>query len=234
MSSDALSLTSLPTEILEQIFRYVYEPWHLEYTQEHDNTTSSHREPKTLHNTLTGEPLFARLPSNAPLLITKSLYQIASPIFTTSFSGQVHITSRLRWKTVHASYEGVMKCATSLVFDIDSAWSFVRLNFLEKLPVLKEVNILLPGYAQYIASYSMEEGQMRVLKARSNLGPDEHFPMYWQAKVDKFYEYIIGHNQQRRKNGLDLVEVHYQRLMPAKLLDNGIEHRKRLVSLLPE
>lgn len=208
-------LPDLPVEVLQQIFQHIYPPWHLEYTQEHDLDPSASPPSTTITNTLIGTPLFARLPSISPLLINKSLSKLAQPIFTTSFSGQVHITSRLRWKTVHASYEGVMRRATSLALDLDQTWSFIRLGFLEKLSRVREVYATIGAerFESFVIEYRMREGEMVVERVVQQEWAGSYCWMEYldvvvgrllsrhRDAVEGFREYIAMENLKRTRRG---------------------------------
>ena len=139
------TIADLPTEVLEQIFYHVFPPWHLRYTQEHDRLETTN----TYDLLLTGAelfnlqtaPLFAKLPSCAPLLVCHRFYNIGSPIFASSFTGQTHLVSYVKWNTIHTSYSGIMARTKMLIMDIGYLWSFNKLNLSDKFPLLEKLLI---------------------------------------------------------------------------------------------
>lgn len=220
LNSSDVGLGSFPTEILRQVFVYIYPPWYLKYTQEHDsqpNGTTNSNDPTDYG--ADGEPRYFILPSIGPLLVCKRFYEIGYDAFLDSFTGHVHIASRLLWKELHFRYKGVMSRAKDLTIRVDHMWSFMKLNYIEKLPQVERLTLVVKHATRIALYYSLEQSQIN-LKRPCLFGNREYSE--WslvtesdiQAElppldpiVDSIREYCLYHN----------VSLIYRRLFEAAL-----------------
>lgn len=163
--SNTVGLGAFPTEILRQIFIYVYPPWYLKYTQEHDsqpNGTTNGNDPTDYG--AEGEPRYFILPSVGPILVCKRFYNIGCEALHISFTGHVHIASRLLWKELHFRYEGVMSRATDLTIRVDHMWSFMKLNYMEKLPRVERLTLVMKHATRLVLYYNLENSRINLTR----------------------------------------------------------------------
>lgn len=146
-----MSFDSLPTELRHQIFRYVYPPWHFEYTQVHDNFPDHGLQDikhvaSNLAADLASAPRFSKLPSIAPLLTCKAFHEAGWPVFNSSFTTQIHVISRMFWREVHWSYASIMARATTLTVDLKHFVSLHQCRILGRMPKLEKAVFIVTDY----------------------------------------------------------------------------------------
>ncbi|KAK5947014.1 hypothetical protein PMZ80_001160 [Knufia obscura] len=158
----AAGFESLPTELQHQIFSYIYPPWYFRYTQEHD------AQPQRIDRTgftvvctsaqsfkPQGVPLFSHLPAIGPLLACRAFYEAGRTLFQASFTGHIHIASRIIWREVHWRYAGIMALAKTMSITYPHLWSFDRTKFIRRLPNLSRMTVTFKNHGTQKMTYSI-------------------------------------------------------------------------------
>lgn len=155
----------LPNEIWQQIFAYIYPPFHLRYTQTHDHYPLSDWEQAleraSVHD-LNSQSLLHELPRIGPLLVNKKFYDVGNGIFQSAFTRYVHIVGRMIYKTVHHSYSGLMAITKDIVIAEEYLWTFLSLNFSLKMPQLQRIIALMKFMTRQSLMYELVDGTIYV------------------------------------------------------------------------
>lgn len=163
--SSRCSVDRLPYELWRHIFSYVYPPFHLRYTQTHDHLPASAWEEEYERAStydLYGWPLMDKVPKISPLLVSRKFYDIGRDIFKGAFTGATHIVGRMIFKTVHHSYAGLMALTRTLAIADDVLWTFLSLNFKDKMPRLEHLIVLMKFNDVRSVKYEILEDTIQV------------------------------------------------------------------------
>lgn len=155
----------LPNEIWQQIFAFVYPSFHLRYTQTHDHLPQSGWEQNlelvSLYD-LRSLPLMHELPRLGSLLVCRKFHEVGKDTFQRAFTGDVHIVGRMIFKTVHHSYAGLMALTKNVVIAEEFLWTFLSLNFKDKMPKLERLISTMQFMSERSLSYELIDGAITI------------------------------------------------------------------------